>query len=241
MAQRTRADPGGVAERSGLTVGYLSQVENDKASPSLAVLGQIAAALDVSPAWFLMDDAPPPLVVRADERLVTVRTGSSRARRWAHLQGRLHHRGQRQARRWRGRARASGRRAPHRAARAHAAQPGRRTPSTSAPATTSAGTARSRTTARSWATRTRRCSSSGSTHRPEPARTIDRVTRRAVTYASYLKVPELLALQVERSSDRTARAPSTTSCCSSSSTRSTSCGSSRSARAARRAAGARGW
>ena len=60
-----------VAERSGLTVGYLSQVENDKASPSLAVLGQIAAALDVSPAWFLMDDAPPPLVVRADERVVT--------------------------------------------------------------------------------------------------------------------------------------------------------------------------
>ena len=60
-----------VAERSGLTVGYLSQVENDKASPSLAVLGQIAAALDVSPAWFLMDDAPPPLVVRANERVVT--------------------------------------------------------------------------------------------------------------------------------------------------------------------------
>jgi len=60
-----------VAERSGLTVGYLSQVENDKASPSLAVLGQIAAALDVSPAWFLMGDAPPPRVVRADERPVT--------------------------------------------------------------------------------------------------------------------------------------------------------------------------
>ena len=43
-------------------------------------------------------------------------------------------------------------------------------------------------------------------HRPDPtrdlkrsARTIDGVTRRAVTYASYLKVPELLALQVERS------------------------------------------
>jgi transcriptional regulator with XRE-family HTH domain len=60
-----------VAQRSGLTVGYLSQVENDKASPSLAVLGQIAEALDVSPAWFLMDDAPPPRVVRANERPVT--------------------------------------------------------------------------------------------------------------------------------------------------------------------------
>jgi transcriptional regulator with XRE-family HTH domain len=64
-----------VAERSGLTVGYLSQIENDKASPSLAVLGQIADALDVAPAWFLMDDVPPPRVVRAAERPVTIRDG----------------------------------------------------------------------------------------------------------------------------------------------------------------------
>ena len=60
-----------VAERSGLNLGYLSQIENDKASPSLAVLGQIAHALEVSPAWFLMEDAPPPRVVRARERPVT--------------------------------------------------------------------------------------------------------------------------------------------------------------------------
>ena len=60
-----------VAERSGLNVGYLSQIENDKASPSLAVLGQIAEALDVSAAWFLMDDVPAPRVVRAGERPVT--------------------------------------------------------------------------------------------------------------------------------------------------------------------------
>ena len=59
-----------VAERSGLNLGYLSQIENDKASPSLAVLGQIADALDVSPAWFLMGDAPPPRVVRAADRPV---------------------------------------------------------------------------------------------------------------------------------------------------------------------------
>ena len=57
-----------VAGRSGLTVGYLSQVENDKASPSLSVLGSIADALDVSPAWFLMADVPPPTVVRTAER-----------------------------------------------------------------------------------------------------------------------------------------------------------------------------
>lgn len=65
----------GVADRSGLNVGYLSQIENDKASPSLAVLGQIAEALDVAPAWFLMNDAPPPRVVRANERPVTTVEG----------------------------------------------------------------------------------------------------------------------------------------------------------------------
>ena len=60
-----------VAERSGLNLGYLSQIENDKATPSLGVLGEIAAALDVSPAWFLMDDVPPPRVVRVAERPIT--------------------------------------------------------------------------------------------------------------------------------------------------------------------------
>ena len=64
---RTLAD---VATASGVNVGYLSQIENDKASPSLAVLGAIADALDVPAAWFLMGDAPAPVVIRADERLV---------------------------------------------------------------------------------------------------------------------------------------------------------------------------
>jgi len=59
-----------VAARSGLNVGYLSQIENDKASPSLAVLGSLADALDVPPAWFLMGDVAPPTVVRAAERPV---------------------------------------------------------------------------------------------------------------------------------------------------------------------------
>ena len=59
-----------VAGSSGLTIGYLSQVENDKASPSLAVLGSIADALDVPAAWFLMGDVPPPTVVRTKDRPV---------------------------------------------------------------------------------------------------------------------------------------------------------------------------
>jgi transcriptional regulator with XRE-family HTH domain len=57
-----------VAKRSGLNIGYLSQIENDKASPSLDALAAIASALDVPPAWFLIDGSPPPRVVRADER-----------------------------------------------------------------------------------------------------------------------------------------------------------------------------
>jgi transcriptional regulator with XRE-family HTH domain len=57
-----------VAAASGVNMGYLSQIENDKASPSLAVLGAIADALEVPAAWFLMGDVPAPVIVRADER-----------------------------------------------------------------------------------------------------------------------------------------------------------------------------
>ena len=58
----------GVAELTGLNVGYLSQVENDKASPSLETLGALAAALDVPIAWFLMEQSVAPRVVRVEER-----------------------------------------------------------------------------------------------------------------------------------------------------------------------------
>ncbi len=58
----------GVSKKTGLNTGYLSQIENDKASPSLSCLASIAEALEVPAAWFLQDDSPPPLVVRANER-----------------------------------------------------------------------------------------------------------------------------------------------------------------------------
>ncbi len=61
-----------VAERSGLNVGYLSQIENDKASPSLQCLVSIADAVEVPAAWFFMEDLPEPVVVRASERPVTI-------------------------------------------------------------------------------------------------------------------------------------------------------------------------
>jgi mannose-6-phosphate isomerase-like protein (cupin superfamily) len=57
-----------VGERSGLNIGYLSQIENDKAVPSLEALAAMASALDVPPAWLLLDSASPPRVVRAADR-----------------------------------------------------------------------------------------------------------------------------------------------------------------------------
>jgi transcriptional regulator with XRE-family HTH domain len=73
-----------VAARSGLTVGYLSQVENDKASPSLDTLAQLAEALEVEPAWFLMPAAPTPTVVRGKDRPVSRIAGG----RVEHVDGR---------------------------------------------------------------------------------------------------------------------------------------------------------
>ncbi len=61
-----------VAERASLNIGYLSQIENDKASPSLTCLASIGDALDVPIAWFFIDEVAPPVVVRASERPVTV-------------------------------------------------------------------------------------------------------------------------------------------------------------------------
>lgn len=57
-----------VSERSGLNIGYLSQIENDKAVPSLDAVAAIAAALEVPVAWLFLDTATPPRVVRAAER-----------------------------------------------------------------------------------------------------------------------------------------------------------------------------
>ena len=71
-ARRWRRDRGltlaQVGERSGLNIGYLSQIENDKAVPSLEALAAIAVALDVPPAWLLLDGSAPPRVVLAVDR-----------------------------------------------------------------------------------------------------------------------------------------------------------------------------
>jgi transcriptional regulator with XRE-family HTH domain len=64
-----------IGERSGLNIGYLSQIENEKAAPSLDALLAIAAALDVPAAWLLIDSSTPPRVVRHDERPTTAGIG----------------------------------------------------------------------------------------------------------------------------------------------------------------------
>jgi transcriptional regulator with XRE-family HTH domain len=67
-----------VAQQTGLNVGYLSQVETDKASPSLETLAAIADAFEVPITWLLVDDAPPPRLVRKGERPVQLMRDSAR-------------------------------------------------------------------------------------------------------------------------------------------------------------------
>jgi transcriptional regulator with XRE-family HTH domain len=57
-----------LADASGLNGGYLSQLENDKASPSLDTLVALSEALGVPVSWLVLDEAPTPRVVRFDER-----------------------------------------------------------------------------------------------------------------------------------------------------------------------------
>jgi mannose-6-phosphate isomerase-like protein (cupin superfamily) len=57
-----------VSVGSGLNVGYLSQIENEKAVPSLDALAAIGAALDIPVAWLLLDTTSAPRVVRAGDR-----------------------------------------------------------------------------------------------------------------------------------------------------------------------------
>ena len=83
--RRLRTDRGltlaRVGELTGLNVGYLSQVETDKASPSLETLAALADALGVPLAWLLIETVPPPTVVRRAERPVSTGAGGVRVER----------------------------------------------------------------------------------------------------------------------------------------------------------------
>jgi transcriptional regulator with XRE-family HTH domain len=75
--RRLRTDRGltlaQVSNLTGLNVGYLSQVETDKASPSLETLAALAEAFAVPISWLLVDAAPPPRIVRRADRRVEAR------------------------------------------------------------------------------------------------------------------------------------------------------------------------
>ena len=57
-----------VADRAGVTESFLSQVERDVASPSIATVGRIARALDLSIAQLFAEDGQVGRVVRREAR-----------------------------------------------------------------------------------------------------------------------------------------------------------------------------
>lgn len=57
-----------LSDAAGISVGYLSQVERDHATPSLGTLAQIARSLDVGVDYFIATPSPEDGVTRAGER-----------------------------------------------------------------------------------------------------------------------------------------------------------------------------
>ncbi|WP_322903173.1 cupin domain-containing protein [Paenibacillus campi] len=60
-----------ICEQTGLSQGFMSQLENNKTSPSLATLESIAAVLNVSLAYLLLSREERINVVKKDERPLT--------------------------------------------------------------------------------------------------------------------------------------------------------------------------
>lgn len=56
-----------LGEKTNLSTSYLSQIERDKTTPSLATLTGVAKTLDVSLRYFFETDSEPAHVVRADQ------------------------------------------------------------------------------------------------------------------------------------------------------------------------------
>ena len=57
-----------LAKRSRVTTGFISQLEHSQTVPSLQTLQRVAAALDVSMTYFLLEESLQPQVVRKRER-----------------------------------------------------------------------------------------------------------------------------------------------------------------------------
>jgi len=57
-----------LAGATGLSKGFISQVENHRTSPSLATLHDLARALDTSAAYLVVEEDQMPCVIRASQR-----------------------------------------------------------------------------------------------------------------------------------------------------------------------------
>jgi len=57
-----------LAERTGFTASYISQIERELVDPSITSLRKFCVALDVKMYYFLEENATQPTVVRADKR-----------------------------------------------------------------------------------------------------------------------------------------------------------------------------
>ena len=57
-----------LAEATGLSKGFVSQVENGRTSPSLATLQDLARSLETSVAYLVVEEDQVPYVVRRTER-----------------------------------------------------------------------------------------------------------------------------------------------------------------------------
>src|SRR5262245_34654563 len=68
-----------LADASGLSKGFISQVENERTSPSLSTLHDLACALGSSAAYLVVEEEPVPSVVRASDRPV-LRVGGNTSR-----------------------------------------------------------------------------------------------------------------------------------------------------------------
>ncbi|NGZ74390.1 helix-turn-helix domain-containing protein [Saccharibacillus alkalitolerans] len=77
-----------ICAATGLSQGFMSQVENDKTSPSISTLEQIASALDVPLAYLLLKKEERMQVVRKTERRQT--SGGTEQVRVSHI-GRTPH------------------------------------------------------------------------------------------------------------------------------------------------------
>ncbi|NVK07277.1 MAG: helix-turn-helix transcriptional regulator [Marivivens sp.] len=67
----------GLSDATGVSTGYVSQIERDLALPSLGTLAQLAAGLDVGLEFFIKSHKPKDAITRADTRARFSISGSS--------------------------------------------------------------------------------------------------------------------------------------------------------------------